>query len=123
MVSCDVTKKSRYGVESYDYTIKYRLDDNYVSKKVFTNDQVCNKDHTTNKRKYNDRSNVKFRLGKRVNSYQPQGEKQKPRYLPDLLVTLEDPLENIAEEIAEKLSEEKKDLVGRCLLYHLGNEF
>ncbi|CAK1584757.1 unnamed protein product [Parnassius mnemosyne] len=115
MVSCDVTKKSRYGVESYDYTIKYRLNDNYVSKKVFRRDQDYVKGHTTNKRKHTDRSNVKLRLGKRVNSHQPHGDKQKPRYLPDLMVTSEDPFENIAEEIAEKLSEEKKELVGRII--------
>ncbi|CAH2042594.1 unnamed protein product, partial [Iphiclides podalirius] len=42
-------------------------------------------------------------------------EDMKPRYLPDLMVTLKDPLDNIAKEIAEKLSEEKKDLVGRII--------
>lgn len=59
MVTCDVSKKSRYGIESYDYTIKYRLDDNYVSKKVFKNEDVD--DRTSNKRRNADRSNVKLR--------------------------------------------------------------
>ncbi|KPJ03249.1 PREDICTED: phosphorylated adapter RNA export protein [Papilio xuthus] len=115
MGSIDVTKKSDYGVESYDYTIKYRLDDNYISKKVFSNDQIHNRDNTSNKRRHTDRTNVKLRLGKKVNCNQPREEKQKPRYLPNLTVTTEDPIENIAEEIAEKLSESKKELVVRIL--------
>ncbi|CAH2089732.1 unnamed protein product [Euphydryas editha] len=116
MVTCDVTKKSRYGVESYDYTIKYRLNDDYISKKVFTNNsEYKHKDQATNKRSISDRSNVKLRLGKRVNSELPVEEKQNPRFLPDLLVTLEDPTELVANEIAEKLSEEKKVLIGRIV--------
>ncbi|KOB67175.1 putative Phosphorylated adaptor for RNA export [Operophtera brumata] len=88
MVSCDVTKKRSLGIESYDYTIKYRLDDNY-SKKVFTNNDVS--ERTSNKRKNSDRCNVKLRLGKRVNSHQFPREKQQPRLLPDLLVLATDP--------------------------------
>ncbi|KAL0820220.1 hypothetical protein ABMA28_006142 [Loxostege sticticalis] len=115
MVSCDVTtKKSDYGVESYDYTIKYRLDDNYISKKVFSNDKDLDLNRTSNKRRHVDRSNVKLRLGKRVNSHQEQA-KQNPRFLPDLAVTTQDPIEQIANEIAENLAEEKKDLVGRIV--------
>ncbi|CAG9563800.1 unnamed protein product [Danaus chrysippus] len=116
MVSCDVSKKSRYGVESYDYTIKYRLDDHYISKKVFTNNHKhSNKEHSTNKRSYSDRSNVKLRLGKRTNSEQPSESKQNPRILTDLCVTSEHPIEQIALDIAEKLSEEKTELVGRIV--------
>ncbi|CAK1553014.1 unnamed protein product [Leptosia nina] len=111
MGTCDVSKKSRYGVESYDYTIKYRLDDNYISKKVFSS----NEHNQTNKRRFSDRSNVKLRLGKRVNSHQPTKEKQEPRILPDLVVTTEDSIENIATDIAEKLTEEKKDLIARIV--------
>ncbi|XP_063894321.1 uncharacterized protein LOC110371233 [Helicoverpa armigera] len=112
MVSCDVSKKSRYGVESYDYTIKYRLDDNYISKKVFTsNDDYDDSERVSNKRKNADRSNVKLRLGKRVNSHQ-RDDKLKPRILGDLVVKADDTTEAIAENIAEKLSEDKKDLVG-----------
>lgn len=115
MVSCDVTnKKSDYGVESYDYTIKYRLDDNYLqSKKVFTNDKEYDYDRTSNKRRHTDRSNVKLRLGKRVNSNQEFDGKQKPRFLPDLSATPLDPVEMVANELAEKLYEEKKELVGK----------
>ncbi|XP_045501682.1 phosphorylated adapter RNA export protein [Colias croceus] len=116
MVTCDVSKKSRYGVESYDYTIKYRLDDNYISKKVFSSNHEnhhANKSH--NKRTFSDRSNVKLRLGKRVNSHQVPEEKQNPRLLPDLVFTADDPLESIASEIAEKLAEEKKDLIARIV--------
>ncbi|OWR49929.1 putative Phosphorylated adaptor for RNA export [Danaus plexippus plexippus] len=116
MVSCDVSKKSRYGVESYDYTIRYRLDDHYISKKVFTNNHKhSNKEHSTNKRSYSDRSNVKLRLGKRTNSEQPSESKQNPRNLIDLCVTSEHPIEQIAQDIAEKLSEEKTELVGRIV--------
>ncbi|XP_046969995.1 phosphorylated adapter RNA export protein [Vanessa cardui] len=117
MVTCGVTKKSRYGVESYDYTIKYRLNDDYISnKKVFTNsNEYRNRDQSTNKRSISDRANVKLRLGKRVNSELPLEEKQQPRILPDLLVTADHPTEQIANEIAEKLLEEKKDLVGRIV--------
>lgn len=113
MVTCDVSKKSRYGVESYDYTIKYRLDDEYISKKVFTNSHgFKNRDQASNKRSFSDRGNLKLRLGKRVNSEQPLEEKQNPRILPDLLVTPDHPTEQLVQEITEKLSEEKKDLVG-----------
>ncbi|CAG9795575.1 unnamed protein product [Diatraea saccharalis] len=117
MVGCDVTKKSsNYGVESYDYTIKYRLDDNYVSKKVFANDEDC-RERTSNKRRRSDMTNVKLRLGKRVNSHRQSETKQNPKFLPDLLVTSQDPIEAIANEIAEKLAEEKKDLVGRIVQF------
>lgn len=115
MVSCDVSKKSRYGVESYDYTIKYRLDNEYVSKKIFTNnDDYKDSEHTSNKRRHADRSNKKFKLGKRVNSHHHYS-KQQPRILADLTVTVDDNVENIATDIAEKLEEEKKALVGRIV--------
>ncbi|XP_053615023.1 phosphorylated adapter RNA export protein [Plodia interpunctella] len=114
MVSCDVSKKSRYGVESYDYTIKYRLDDDYISKKVFSNNSN-DQERTSNKRTNEDRSNVKLRLGKRTNSHRHLEEKQKPRYLPDLSVSADDAAESIANDIAEKLEEEKKDLLGRIV--------
>ena len=113
MVTCDVSKKSRYGVESYDYTIKYRLDDEYISKKIFTNNHSYkNRDPASNKRNFTDRGNVKLRLGKRVNSDQPIEEKQEARILPDLIVTADHPTDQIIQEITEKLSEEKKELVG-----------
>ncbi|XP_075981228.1 phosphorylated adaptor for RNA export isoform X2 [Anticarsia gemmatalis] len=115
MISCDVSKKSRYGVESYDYTIKYRLDDSYISKKVFTNTEECtDNERTSNKRRHSDRSNKKWKMARRVNTYQ-YNEKQEPRILTDLLVTADDNVEIIAKEIAEKLSEEKKDLIGRIV--------
>ncbi|XP_045777165.1 phosphorylated adapter RNA export protein [Maniola jurtina] len=116
MVTCDVTKKRNYGVESYDYTIKYRLDDDYVSKKVFTNSRPHKQnDFKTNKRSYSDRSNKKFRQGKRINSEHPLEEKQLPRVLPDLVVTPDQPTELVAHDIAEKLSEEKKELLARIV--------
>lgn len=116
MVSCDVTSKSRYGVESYDYTIKYRLDDSYISKKVFTRtDDYRSSDSISNKRRYADRSNKKLKMNKRVNSHH-RNVKPEPRILPDLAVTADDSTENIAVEIAEKLSEEKKDLIGKDVL-------
>lgn len=113
MVSCDVSKKSRYGVESYDYTIKYRLDDNFINKKkIFTNnDDYDDSERVSNKRRHEDRSNVKLRLGKRDSSHN-RNDKLKPRILCDLVVSAEDTAENIADEIADNLSEDKKDLVG-----------
>lgn len=113
MVSCDVTKKRSLGIESYDYTIKYRLDDKY-SKKAFKNNDVS--DRTSNKRKNSDRSNVKLRLGKRVNSHQFPQEKQQPRFLPDLLVSETDPDEKVAADIADKLNEEKIDLICKYII-------
>lgn len=113
MVSCGVTKKSRYGVESYDYTIKYRLDDNYDAKKVFTNAKHNDLNDQSNKRRHGDRYEVKLRLGKRVNSNQPSEERQQPRVLDDLITTADDPAEDIAKDIAGKLSEEKVDLIGK----------
>ncbi|CAB3251174.1 unnamed protein product [Arctia plantaginis] len=115
MVSCDVTSKSRYGVESYDYTIKYRLDDNYISKKVFTRtDDYKDSECISNKRRHADRSNKKLKMNKRVNSHH-RCVKQEPRILSDLTVTADDLTENIAVEIAENLSEEKKDLIGQIV--------
>lgn len=116
MVSCDVSKKSRYGVESYDYTIKYRLDDNFINKKkIFTNnDDYDDSERVSNKRRHEDRSNVKLRLGKRDSSHN-RNDKLKPRILCDLVVSAEDTAENIADEIADNLSEDKKDLVGRIV--------
>lgn len=113
MVTCDVTKKSRYGVESYDYTIKYRLEDNYVAKNIFThkNNDEDGDVHTSKKRRHADRSNVKLRLGKRAGN-QDHSSKQQPRILPDLMATSDNPVEVIASEIAENLAEEKKELVG-----------
>lgn len=115
MVSCDVSKKSRYGVESYDYTIKYRLDNSYISKKVFTstNDEK-DSERTSNKRRHADRSNKKLKMGKRVNSHH-HSSKQQPRILADLTVSADDSIDNIATDIAEKLSEEKKELIGKFL--------
>ncbi|XP_039758904.1 phosphorylated adapter RNA export protein [Pararge aegeria] len=115
MVSCDVTKKSRYGVESYDYTIKYRLDDNY-SKKIFTNNHDYKQNnYKSNKRSYSDRSNKKFRQGKKINSGHPLEEKQMPRPLQDLVVTSEQPTDLVAQDIAEKLNEDKKELLARIV--------
>ncbi|XP_013193540.1 phosphorylated adapter RNA export protein [Amyelois transitella] len=114
MVTCDVSKKSRYGVESYDYTIKYRLDDDYISKKVFSNSSD-DRERSSNKRTNEERSNVKLRLGKRINSHRHLEEKQKPRYLPDLSVTTEDSIDGVASDIAVKLDEEKKDLIARIV--------
>lgn len=112
MISCDVSKKSRYGVESYDYTIKYRLDDAAVSKKVFTNNFNCNdNDRVSNKRSRSDRANGKLRLVK-LRLDDDREEIRIAKHLPDLAVAPEDPIESIALDIADKLSEDKKDLVG-----------
>lgn len=116
MVGCGVTKKSRYGVESYDYTIQYRLNDNFIPKKVFTNSNELENERTSNKRRHVDRGNVKLRLGKRVNSHQQQSDRQEPKFLPDLVVKSEDNLEDVALDIAEKLNEEKKELVGQYFI-------
>ncbi|XP_063540255.1 phosphorylated adapter RNA export protein isoform X1 [Cydia strobilella] len=113
MVSCDVSKKSRYGVESYDYTIKYRLDDSYIPKNVFTSNNLED-ENTSKKRRHSERSNVKLRLGKRPMN-EDHSSKQQPRVLDDLVATSEDPIEVIALEIAEKLQEEKTELVGRII--------
>ncbi|KAL4708460.1 hypothetical protein ACJJTC_001176 [Scirpophaga incertulas] len=116
MVSCDVTKKNAdYGVESYDYTIKYRLDDNYVPRNVFSNNRSNSYQEGTNKRRHSDRGTVKLRLGKRVNSNCEHKPKTNPRILPDLTVNPEDSIEEIAKDIAEKLCEEKEELIGRIV--------
>ncbi|CAH0590116.1 unnamed protein product [Chrysodeixis includens] len=116
MVSCDVTKKSRYGVESYDYTIKYRLDDNYIPKNVFKakeeySDSEQHEQQLSNKRRHADRSDEsKSRQRKRINSY-ARNSKLKPRFLSDLTANADSTADVIAKEISENLSEDKKDLV------------
>lgn len=111
MVACDVTNNRRYGVESYDYTIKYRLDEN-EGKKTFTQNDNCNR--FSNKRKHEDRGNVKLRLGKREDNHR-KDNKKKTRVLADLNVTIDDDVEDIAKDIANKLYEEKADLLLRIV--------
>ncbi|XP_004922448.1 phosphorylated adapter RNA export protein [Bombyx mori] len=115
MIGFDVSKKRRYGVESYDYTIKYRLEEELASGNAFTKNSNSNRDVTSNKRKHSDRSNVKLRLGKRINSNSHIEEKHAPKYLKDLMVNAEDPLDIVASDIADKLSEEKKELIHRIV--------
>lgn len=113
MVSCDVTKKSRYGVESYDYTIKYRLDDNYIPKNVFNaKEEYSDSEQLSNKRRHADRSDEsKSRQRKRINS-NARNSKLKPRFLTDLTVNADSSADAIATDISENLSEDKKDLIG-----------
>lgn len=118
MNGCDVTKNKEYGVESYDYTIKYKLEDNYVKNiNPFTDTGAGDNrevDHS-NKRRFSDRGDVKHRLGKRVNSHKLPEEKMQPRILADLIVKPEDSFEVVGLDIAEKLNEEKSDLIGKSI--------
>lgn len=92
---CDFAKTRPYGVESYDHTIKYRLEN----------------DKFRNKRTVTDRKNVKLRLGPRLSSDSDHRKQSEVRILAELTVTDSDSVDNIAKDIAEKLSEEKVSLI------------
>lgn len=121
---CDVTKNKMRNrdVESYDYSLGYRLEgevkslkrrkspetDNYYSQ----NDNKRSRGHNN---QFNNRRSVKDRLGARKNSFCDN----LPRSILDLVITLENTDEEIAKDIANKLCEEKDSLMCKCLSFVL----
>lgn len=117
LVNCDVRQKmldrSR-DVESYDYKLAYSMDDQQTSVDNFGSESRAF--HQGMKRRYEDRGNVKLRLGKRQNDINESGCRGSPRTISDLNVTLENTNEEVADDIANKLCEEKDDLI--CEYYN-----
>lgn len=112
---CDVTKNKMRdrNVESYDYSLGYRLEGEVKSLKRRKSPETEYYQQNDNKRsrghnnQFNNRKNVKDRLGARKNSVCDNS----PRCILDLVITLENTDEEIAKDIANKLCEEKDSLM------------
>ncbi|XP_069701874.1 phosphorylated adapter RNA export protein [Periplaneta americana] len=106
LVYCDVKQRmldTSRAVESYDYKLAYRMDDQQES-------EVRESAHGV-KRRYEERGNVKLRLGKRSSNTDQNDYKGSPRNIFDLHVTVDNTDEEVASDIANKLCEEKDDLI------------
>ncbi|CAH2005311.1 unnamed protein product [Acanthoscelides obtectus] len=105
--SCDVTSKDRSrNVESYDYTLAYKL---YNKDKPESKPFVDQR--RGNKRTVDDRRNSHFRQRRRSSSSDKEKKKGKPRIILDLAVGTDDSPDEIAKDIGNKLYEEKEDLI------------
>lgn len=117
---CDVTKNKMRNrdVESYDYSLGYRLEGEVKSLKrrkspetedyYLQNESKRARGHNNH---FNNRRSVKERLGARKNSVCDNS----PRSILDLVITLENTDEEIAKDIANKLCEEKDNLLCELL--------
>lgn len=132
--SCDVTaNKEKYSrdVESYDFSIKYRLNGENVMKRNRSNSDdsdSCGKRYKSsnpfsniNRFKNKQRKgSVKDRLGTRSddssNSNSNDGVRSITRNILDLAVTESSTNEQVANDIANKLYEEKDDLMRKFFL-------
>ncbi|XP_022189897.2 phosphorylated adapter RNA export protein isoform X2 [Nilaparvata lugens] len=103
------TDQSR-SVESYNYKMKYELEDDHHSlhQQLGRNDE----EFRTNKRRHGDRGNVHMRLGRRDISPEAKGCSI---ILFDLAVTSENTDDEVSKDIVEKLSEKKDDLIYRVV--------
>lgn len=134
--SCDVTAdKSKYSrdVESYDYSIKYRLNgENSLKRRQSNSDdssgsnpggkrmKSSNPFSNHNRFKTNRKGSVKDRLGPRRISDDSSNSNDSARIttardIKDLVVTEESTDEQVANDIANKLCEEKDDLMLRVV--------
>lgn len=122
---CDVTKNKMRNrdVESYDYSLGYRLEGEFKSLKRRKSPETDYYSQNDNKRsrgpynQINNRKSVKDRLGARKNSVCDNS----PRCILDLVITLENTDEEIAKDIANKLCEEKDSLM--CESFRFFNFF
>lgn len=135
--SCDVTnsKKRDRAAESYDYTLKYRLNgENCMKRRQSTNsdDSESNYQGAYNKRvrrnlgghqrnNFKKKGSIKDRLGVRSdddssNSNSNDEIRNSPRYVLDLVVTEENSSnDDVGIDIANKLCEEKSDLMCKSI--------
>lgn len=118
LTSCGVTKKyQERSVESYNFTLRYtgngRKHDNNNSSDEEKDIEHYNR--LTNKRTNSDRRDVKFRLGKRRNSFQMDSDSQKgsARIIADLSTTVDSTDADVATDITNKLSERKELLISK----------
>lgn len=105
-------------IESYDYRLAYKSHDaESETEKEESNECIGYQKYyekPNNKRRFNERGNVKQRLGKRQDSF--EDSKSSPRTLLDLKVTHEDSNEDVAIDISNKLCEKKEDLICKLFL-------
>lgn len=133
--SCDVTAdQSKYSrnVESYDFTIKYRLNGENCMKRQRSNSgdsdsynkryKSTNPFSNYNRFKQNRKGSVKDRLGSRSddssNGSSNDGVRGITRNILDLAVTESSTNEEVANDIANKLYEEKDDLMCKSKRIH-----
>lgn len=127
--------KYNRSIESYDYSLKYRLNgvNTLKRRQSYSDDsdkgnncsssffEAKNKRFRANSLNVKDRKNVRLRLGNRANSGDSSSNDgasamNGPRIILDLTCTAEQNTnEDVAREIANKLYEEKDDLLCKSL--------
>lgn len=127
---CGVDKSSTSfdrNIESYDYSLKYRLNGENALKRRQSNSDDSDKNFgsfqrrtkrfRSNNLQERNRKNVRLRLGnKSDDSSSNDGLMNQPRIILDLTISIDTTSENIARQIANNLYEEKDDLMCKCLL-------
>lgn len=122
LVSCGVTRSLYHdrSVESYDYTLGYSFAGKKNQQDNTSDEDQETEIRLTNKRTFNDRGNVRLRLGKRRKNCDEENEREdeddpkgSSRIIPDLRVTSESTDDEVAADIAEKLSERKDSLISK----------
>ncbi|XP_011858635.1 PREDICTED: phosphorylated adapter RNA export protein isoform X2 [Vollenhovia emeryi] len=118
LTSCGVTKKyQERSVESYDFTLRYPGNGRKACNNNSSDEEKDIEHRLTNKRTNSDRRDVKFRLGKRRNSFQMGSDSQKGsvRIIADLSATMDSTDADVAADIANKLVERKELLIRRVV--------
>lgn len=117
LTSCGVTKKlyQERSVESYNFTLRYAGNGREPRNNNSSDEEKDIECKLTNKRTNSDRRDVKFRLGKRRNSFQMDSDSQKGsvRIIADLSTTVDSTDADVATDITNKLSERKELLISK----------
>lgn len=117
LTSCGVTKKlyQERSVESYNFTLRYSGNDRKPHNNNSSDEEKEIEHRLTNKRTNSDRHDVKFRLGKRRNSFQMDSDNQRGsvRIISDLSTTMDSTDADVATDITNKLSERKELLISK----------
>ncbi|XP_011706397.1 PREDICTED: phosphorylated adapter RNA export protein isoform X2 [Wasmannia auropunctata] len=117
LTSCGVTKKlyQERSVESYNFTLRYAGNGREPRNNNSSDEEKDNEHRLSNKRTNSDRRDVKFRLGKRRNSMDLDGQKGSVRIIADLSTTVDSTDADVATDITNKLSERKELLIRRVV--------
>lgn len=118
LTSCGVTKKyQERSVESYNFTLRYTGNGREHHNNNSSDEEKDIPHRLTNKRTNSDRRDVKFRLGKRRNSFQMDSDSQKGsvRIIADLSTTVDSTDADVATDITNKLSERKELLISKII--------
>lgn len=124
LVKCDVEKIDRSrNVESYDYQMKYRLDDDEDQIRELEQEEKLRKEYSkNNKRRHGECGKQRhIRQNSRDRNKWPDQKYIIKRTISDLSVSDADAPEEVAKDICTKLSETKEELILR-LVNTLGNK-